>query len=540
MHSKSKVRWLVQTFPLLLIFSVATLLRAADPPPSDAPGHQHGRGGRSHEEAPPAADAKAEAPKKDASGDNKEPKDNLVETTNTVTINGVEVTYRATTGTIVIKNEEDKPLVKFFSIAYTRLDGETNAAKRPITFSFNGGPGSSSVWLHLGLLGPRRVHLNDDGSLPPPPFRLVNNDESLLDQSDLVFIDPVSTGFTRTVAGEDPGKYHGVDQDLASVGDFIRLYTTRAKRWSSPKFLIGESYGTTRAAGLSGYLEDRYGLYLNGIMLVSSVLNFGTISANYGNDLPYALFLPSETAVAWFHKKLPPDLQADRAKALEESEKFALGDYTHALVEGAALPAADRANAIQELSRLTGLSEQYIDRANLRVSVFRFFAQLLRKEGLIIGRYDGRLTGRNFDGDEERADYDPSYAATLGPFSGAFNDYVRSTLKFESDLPYEILTGVNWNFDAENRYVNVADTLRSAITQNPYLKVFIANGYYDLATPFLATRYTVDHMPLAPELRDHIKLGYYDAGHMMYINKPSRALLRKDLRAFIQSALPAE
>jgi carboxypeptidase C (cathepsin A) len=508
-------------FALILAFLLPSLLFGAD---------------ATNETAKPGA---AESKKENA--DKKESKDDISETTNSVTINGLVVNYRATAGTILMKDEEDKPKVKFFFVAYTRLDGNTNAGERPITFSFNGGPGSSSVWLHLGLLGPRRVHLNDDGSLPPPPFHLVNNDYSLLDESDLVFIDPVSTGFTRTVPGEDPRKYHGVDQDLESVGDFIRLYTSRYQRWSSPKFLIGESYGTTRAAGLSSSLEARFGLYLNGIMLVSSVLDFGSISFNTGNDQPYIFFLPSETAAAWFHKKLPPDLQADRAKALAESEQFALNDYSHALLQGHALAQADRARVIKELARLTSLPEDFIDRANLRVSVFRFFAELLRKEDLIIGRYDSRFTGHNYDGDSENADYDPSFAATLGPFSSTFNDYVRRELKFESDLPYEILTSrVNpWDFnDAKNRYLNVADSLREAMTHNPYLKVFIANGYYDLATPYLATRSTVNHMALAPELRDHITLGYYDAGHMMYINQPSLIVLRKDLGAFLRSALP--
>ncbi len=292
---------------------------------------------------------------------------------------------------------------------------------------------------------------------------------------------------------------------------------------------------------MSGYLESRFGIYLNGIMLVSSVLDFSSISFNYDNELPYVFFLPTETAVAWFHKKLPPDLQADRAKALAEAEQFALGDYTHALMLGAAQSPADRAKTVTELARLTGLSEEYVSRANLRIDAQRFFAELLRKEGLIIGRYDGRLTGRNFDGVSEGSDYDPSFAATLGPFSGAFNDYIRTELKFESDMPYEILTGRvhPWDFnDARNRYLNVADTLREAMTHNPYLKVFVANGYYDLATPYLATRYTFEHMPLAPELRDHVSMGYYDAGHMMYINKPSLVELRKDLGKFIQSALP--
>jgi carboxypeptidase C (cathepsin A) len=478
---------------------------------------------------------------KGAAGDKKETKDELSETTNSVTINGVEVKYKATAGTIVIKDEEGKPHVSFFFIAYTRLD-DTNSGARPVTFSFNGGPGSASVWLHLGVLGPRRVFLQEDGGLPPPPFRLVNNDYSLLDETDLVFIDPVSTGFTRAVPLDDAKKYHGVDQDLESVGDFIRLYTTRYKRWTSPKFLIGESYGTTRAAGLSGYLEDRFGIYLNGIALVSSVLDFSTISFNSGNDLPYIFFLPTETAVAWFHKKLPPDLQADRAKALKESEDYALGGYSHALMEGGSLSAEDRQSAVKEVARLTGLSEDYVDRANLRVRASRYFKELLRQERLVIGRYDARRTGPDLDPSGANPEFDPSYTSVLGPFAATLNDYVRSELKFESDLPYEVLTGKvqPWDYnDARNHYLDVATTLGEAMSHNPYLKVFVANGYYDMATPFLATRYTFDHMGLPPNLQTNISMGYYDAGHMMYVNQPSLAALKRDLAAFIHSALPA-
>jgi carboxypeptidase C (cathepsin A) len=442
-----------------------------------------------------------------------------------------------------MKDEEGKALVTFFFIAYTSLD-KTNLDERPLTFSFNGGPGSASLWLHLGVLGPRRVLLKPDGGLPPPPFRLVNNDESLLDQSDLVFIDPVSTGFTRTVPGVSPADYHGVDQDLRSVGDFIRLYTTRYNRWLSPKFLIGESYGTTRASGLAGYLEDRYGLYLNGIALVSAVLDFSTISFNVGNDLPYIFFLPTYTATAWYHKKLPKDLQSgDLAKALNESEKFALGDYTLALEKGAELPPAERAAIIKKLSRLTGLSEDYIDRDNLRVRASQFFKELLRKERLTVGRYDSRLTGEDRDSVGETPDYDPSYTTALGPFAATFNNYVRRDLKFESDLPYEVLTGKvqPWDFsNARNRYLDIAENLREAMTHNPYLKVFVANGHYDLATPYLATRYTFDHMGLPPDLRGNVSMGYYEAGHMMYLNTPSRVALKKDLAKFLQSSMPAK
>ncbi len=496
-----------------------------------------GPGGAKKEE--PAKDA---ANKDEAKSDKKESKDDLSETTNSVSINGVKVTYRTTAGTMVMKDEEGKPHATIFFIAYTRLDGNTNTSERPVTFSFNGGPGSSSVWLHMGLLGPRRVFLKEDGGLPAPPFHLVDNEYSLLDDTDLVFIDPVSTGYSRPVAGEDPKKFHGVEEDLESVGDFIRLYTTRYQRWPSPKFIIGESYGTTRAAGLSGFLEDRYGIYLNGIMLVSAVLDFGTLSFSPGNEMAYVLYLPSETAAAWYHKKLPSDLQADRNKALAESEQFATGEYLRTLEQGAALPAAERQQTIKHLARLTGLSEDYIDRTDLRVRVFGFFKELLRGERLTIGRYDSRRTGEDRDSAGDSAEYDPSYTAVLGPFTATFNDYVRSELKFKSDLPYEVLTGKvgPWDFEAKNRYLNVAETLRAAITHNPYLKVFVANGRYDLATPYLATKYTFDHMELPPNLRTNVSMGYYDAGHMMYVNQPSLVQLKKDLANFVQSAMPAK
>jgi carboxypeptidase C (cathepsin A) len=371
------------------------------------------------------AEKKTDEPKKDESKpDGKEPKDSLSETTNSVTIHGVEIKYRATAGTIVIKDEEEKPRVTFFFVAYTRLGGNaTNLAERPVTFSFNGGPGSSSVWLHLGLLGPRRVQLKEDGGMPPPPFKLVNNEYSLLDVTDLVFIDPVSTGYSRPVPGEDPKKYHGVEEDLASVGDFIRLYTTRYQRWSSPKFIIGESYGTTRAAGLSGYLEQHFGIYVNGIILVSSVLDFSTISFNPGNDLPYVLFLPSETAAAWYHQKLPPDLQADRARALAESERFALGEFSRALMQGSSLSPTERQQVVKALARLTGLSEDFVDRSDLRINDQQFFKELLRTNRLTIGRFDTRRTGEDRDATGDTPEFDPSYTSVLGPFTATVNDY---------------------------------------------------------------------------------------------------------------------
>ena len=481
------------------------------------------------------------------------PVDQLSVTQHSFTSGGKTIRYTVTAGTIVLKEEAEKkgenagqsdgeqPRASVFFVAYTRDDVDEKA-RRPLTFSFNGGPGSSSVWLHLGLLGPRRVVLDEAGALPAPPFELVDNEYSLLDQTDLVFIDPVSTGFSRPVVGEKAGAFHAFKKDIESVGDFIRLYTTRYARWTSPKFLAGESYGTTRAAGLAGYLQERHGLYLNGIMLISSILNFQTASFDAGNDLPYILFLPTYTATAWYHKKLAPELQKNLPATLREAEAFAVGEYAQALLLGAALPAETRAQVAEQLASYTGLTQDYIERCDLRPNIFRFVKELLRDERRTVGRLDSRFTGIDRDSAGEQFEFDPSYANIQGPYTAAFNDYVRGELKFESDLSYEILTErVNpWSYAThENQYVNVAETLRRAITINPYLKVFVANGYYDLATPYYATRYTINHLGLDPSLSANISLGFYEAGHMMYVHLPSLARLRADLGHFITSALPS-
>jgi carboxypeptidase C (cathepsin A) len=460
----------------------------------------------------------------------------VVLTKHSIRIGGQEIKYTATAGTILLKLEDGTPKASVFYVAYTK-DDVSDTTKRPITFAFNGGPGSASIWLHLGAFGPRRVEMGDAGSLLPPPYKLVDNEYSLLDVTDIVFIDPVSTGFSRAVPGEAPKQFHGIQEDIESVGDFIRLYATRSKRWTSPKFLAGESYGTTRAAGLSGYLQQRYGMYLNGIILISSILNFQTAEFDTGNDLPYILFLPTYTAIAWYHKKLPPDLQGDLQKAIQESRNFAAHEYTDALMSGDDLPASRRAEIAQKLSRLTGLSAEYIARSNLRIEIQRFDKELLRDQRRTVGRLDGRFTGIDEDAAGSRPEYDPSLAAIVGPFTATFNDYARGDLKFESDLFYEYLTGrvQPWSFEGyQNRYVNVAATLRSAMTQNPFLRVFVGKGYYDLATPFFAAEYTFDHLGLDESLRGHLSGGYYEAGHMMYVHLPSLAKLKQDLAQFIQ------
>lgn len=479
------------------------------------------------------------------------PQDSLVTTHHTVTIDGKAIAYTVTAGTIVLKEEAEKkgeeegasegekPKASIFFIAYTKDEVE-DPASRPLTFSFNGGPGSSSVWLHLGVLGPRRVQLDYDGFALRPPYKLVDNEASLLDVTDLVFIDPVSTGFSRPVPGEKARDFHGFTKDIESVGDFIRLYTSRYRRWLSPKFLVGESYGTTRAAGLSGYLQERHGLWLNGIMLVSSILDFQTADFNPGNDLPYLLFLPTYTATAWYHQRLPADLQAlPLAEVLAQAEAFVMGAYALALLQGTALPADQRAAIAGKLARFTGLSQDYVERCDLRIDIFRFIKELLRQQRRTVGRLDSRYTGIDRDAAGEHFEFDPSYAAIQGAYTACFNDYVRGDLQFESDLPYEILKGLyqTWSYkEFENQYVSVAETLRKAISMNPHLRVHVANGYYDLATPYFATTYTFNHLGLDPSLLDNVAMSFYEAGHMMYVHQPSLRKMKAELAAFIAAA----
>ena len=455
--------------------------------------------------------------------------------TNTVTIAGEKVTYTAETGMLPVLKKDGSTIASVFYVAYTR-HGEMDMAKRPVTFCYNGGPGSSSVWLHMGALGPRRAKMNADGTLPPPPYQLVDNDYSLLNASDLVFIDPVATGFSRAAGDQKAEQFFGDTADLDSVGEFIRLWTTRHDRWLSPKYLFGESYGVFRSAGLADHLRDRYGMYLNGVVLLSGVLNFQTIADDPGNDLPYSLYLPAYTAAAHFHNKLPPDLQNDLTAALAEARTFAKGEYVSALQQGESLPADEREKVIVELSRLTGLKTNVIADNNLRIDEGIFRKQLLHDEGLILGAYDSRITGRDDDPASEFPDYDPSDAAVLGPFAAAMNSYVREELKFKDDLPYEIIAGVQpWNYGAPNNYPNAAERLANTMNQNPYMKVLVLNGRCDLVCPVDTMRYAIDHMSLDPKYRSNVTFEQFDAGHMMYINLPDLQRLQKVVENFMQN-----
>ncbi|MCA8926283.1 MAG: peptidase S10 [Planctomycetes bacterium] len=478
----------------------------------------------------PAASAAAPAAVAEAAADQ-----SAAVTSHTLELGGQTLRYTATAGKLPILHDGEKVKAEVFYVAY-RLEG--GADDRPLTFAFNGGPGSSSVWLHLGALGPQRVLMGDEGQAPQVPTRYGPNHASWLDLTDLVFIDPVSTGYSRAAEGESPKQFHGLDEDAAAVGEFIRLYVTRNKRWSAPKFLVGESYGTTRAAALAGHLQGRWGMNLNGVVLVSPVLDFQTIRFAPGNDQPYWLFLPTYAATAAYHGKLQTN---DLPATLREVEAWAQSEYLTALALGDRLPPAREAAVVQTLARYTGLSETFVRRSGLRISMQAFAKELLRDQSYTVGRFDGRYLGRDRLDAGDSPDYDPSYAVVQGAYSAALNDYVRAELGFETDRPYEILTGaVNpWNYSwaGTNRFVNVAQTLRDAIAKNPGLHVLVATGTYDLATPYFAADYTVAHLGLPPELRDHVQTTRYGAGHMMYLRKPDLEQLKSDAAAFYGRAL---
>ena len=462
-------------------------------------------------------------------------------TRHAIKVGGKELRYTVTTGFMPIKNAQSGDTeARLFFMAYT-LDDTGDKAKRPLTFSFNGGPGSASIWLHMGALGPRRVKMMDDGMMPPPPYQLVDNENTWLDQTDLVFIDPVGTGYSRATKPELAAKFLSLNGDLDSVGEFIRMYLTRHERWASPLFLVGESYGTTRASGLSGLLVER-GIAFNGVLLISTVMNFQTSRFAPGNDLPYLLILPSYTATAWYHKKLPADLQRQPLrKVLDESERWTMNEYQLALGKGDRLTKQERQKAAEQMARYTGLSAEFIDNSDLRVELGRFNKELLRDQRRTSGRLDSRFTGIDASAGGERPDFDPSMTAIRPPYTAAFNDYVRRELGFKSDAIYHTLGGgftVPWNWNSDNTYADTSVALKSAFSKNPFMKVFVAFGYYDMATPYFAAEYTIDHMNLDPTLKPNIKSAYYEAGHMMYIDAKSLAKLKQDVAAFMQSAMP--
>jgi len=465
-------------------------------------------------------------------------------TRHSITLDGRRLEYTAVAGFTEMRDDDGELRGKIFSIAYTLDSAQDAPEDRPVTFVFNGGPGSSSVWLHLGAVGPKRVDMGPEGDMPRPPGRLVDNHASWLDLTDLVFIDPVGTGYSRPAGEGEQREFSGLREDIQSVGDFIRLWTTRNERWLSPKFLAGESYGTTRAAGLSGYLQDRHGMDLNGIALISTILNFQTARFNTGNDLPYALFLPTYTAIAHYHEALPADLQRRGLEAaLDEVRAWTMEVYLPALHKGASLSDADRREVERDLARYSGLDRAFVEQNNMRVSIGEFAKELLRDRRRTVGRLDGRFLGVDSDAAGDSFEHDPSMTAIRGPYTSALNDYVRRDLGFESDIVYEILSGRvgRWSYAGnQNSYANVATTLREAMTKNRYLHVLFAAGYYDLATPFFASDYTANTLGLEPELRGNVHRSYYESGHMMYIRVASLEKLKRDVEALFEAALNAQ
>src|SRR5882762_3976405 len=449
--------------------------------------------------------------------------------------------YTATAGRLPIKRGDGKIEAEMFFVAYT-LDGQ-EAGKRPLTFAFNGGPGSASIWLHMGALGPKRVVLQPDGFLPPAPYHIADNPYTLLDKSDLVLVDAIGTGFSRAANAEMSKKFLGVKGDIEAFSEFIRLYLTRNERWNSPLFLFGESYGTTRAAGIAGNLADQ-GISFNGITLLSTALTFQTLVDNKSNDQPYVLLIPTFTMIAGYHKKVPPDLAQDMTKARQESVQWAATDYTQALAKGDAITADERQKMIGQMSRYTGLSKEVLDQANLRIDVEKFTHYLLLDQKLRVGRLDGRFTGPDPNGVLDTPFYDPTEAAVLPPFTSVFNNYVRTELGYKSDMPYQVFPAdenffeSSWNWGSGiGGFPDTATALRQALVKNPYLKVLVMEGFYDRATPFYAADYTIDHLNLSPQYRKNISFGTYGAGHMVYLPADGLKKLKGDEAGFMDKSL---
>ncbi|MGH8225398.1 MAG: S10 family peptidase [Gammaproteobacteria bacterium] len=468
-------------------------------------------------------------------------------------VGGETIRFTATAGSLILHNGKQQPTASVFFVAFTQ-DGLRDESSRPVTFLYNGGPGSASLWIELGAFGPMRVATPDAAQTPPAPYNLVANDQSLLDKSDLVFIDAPGTGFSRLVGAGKPAGFYGVDEDASAFAQFIRLYLDKYQRWNSPKFLLGESYGTTRSAALSEVLQQR-GISLNGVILLSSILNFQTASFNTGNDLPYELYLPSYAAVAWYHKALPTQPK-DFDAFIAEVEQFALGDYAHALAAGSNLSPDERAAVLKKLNEYTGLSQAYWDKANLRVNNSQFEKQLLRSQKEVTGRLDARFTGWSVDLIGEYPNWDPMSAAFMPAFNAAFHAYLQDYLGYTPKYEYKPMNGkVNqdwkWKHDFGDNggqawpgYTNVAPDLAMAMTQDTYLQVMVNSGYFDLGTPFFATDYTFDHLfdPVAgtAQLQSRIHRFYYQSGHMIYLHPDSLAKFKANVSAFMDQTLAAQ
>ena len=514
---------------VLILWMPIGVLSAQEPGTPQTKGQSGGQP-KAQPKAEEAAKPKKETPKIST---DEEP----VVTHHRITIDGKELPYTATAGLMPIRDSKGEVEARIFFIAYT-LDDAGPVGSRPLMFSFNGGPGSASVWLHLGALGPRRVATPEGPTIPAPPFRLVENEASWLDHADLVFIDPVGTGYSRAAKPELNAKFHSLNGDIESVGEFIRMYLSRNDRWSSPLYLIGESYGTTRAAGLAGHLVD-LGIAFNGLVLVSCALDFQGFVFNAANDLPYLNYLPSYTATAWYHKKLPADLQrAELSTVLKEVEQWTDKEYTSILARGDRISDDERHEAASRLARYTGLNAAEIESSNLRVEMSQFCRDLLKPSRRSIGRFDSRYQGIERPDSSDRPSFDPSLAAVRASYTSTFNQYIRTELGYKTDVPYYILgEGVGrWDWPREMGYPATTGPLRDAMAKNPHMKVLIASGYYDLATPYRAVEHSLASLGLDPILRKNLSTETYEAGHMMYLHAPSLMKMKRDGAALIDRA----
>jgi carboxypeptidase C (cathepsin A) len=460
-----------------------------------------------------------------------------VTTEHTIVIGKEKIDYTVTAGMLPIRNETGSEVeAGIFFVAYIKKSDKP----RPLMFSFNGGPGSSSVWLHLGAVGPKRVQMLPNGELPAAPYSLVDNEYTWFTETDLVFIDPVGTGYSRPKDKELGKKFWGIKGDIESVGEFIRLYLTRYDRWASPLFLVGESYGTTRASGLAGYLIEK-GIAFNGILLISSILNFLTARWFKGNDLPNILFLPTYAATAWYHSKVDRKKYKQLEPFLREVEEFTMGAYSSALAKGDNLPQKERDAIVKSLVQYTGLSAKYIGQTNLRIEIHSFCKELLRDEERTVGRLDSRFKGIDPRLIAERPEFDPSMTAIRPPYTAMLHDYLGRVLGYRTDAPYNIMGGGVWEQwdwgSAAEGTPDVSESLRKTFARNSHMKLFVASGYYDLATPYFATKHTLAHMGLDPTVKANIKTDEYEAGHMMYIESESLKKLKKDVADFVKSAL---
>jgi carboxypeptidase C (cathepsin A) len=462
-------------------------------------------------------------------------------TTHHTTLNGKSIDYTATAGTLIVRDDEDKPTASISYVAYVRQD--KGGAPRPITFAFNGGPGSSSLWLHMGLLGPRRVVVSDPDPTPPAPYRVVDNEYGVLDKSDLVMIDPVGTGLSRAVCDHKDDEFWSVDPDIDSVSRFIAQYLSDNNRWSSPKYLLGESYGTTRGAGILNYLREKRSLAFNGLILISVATDIEAIFAELpGNDRPYAVYLPGFAAVAWYHHALPSQPPA-LEPFLAEVREYSRGPFTAALLKGDALSDEERDAVAQKVHEYTGLSVDYLKEANLRVSEVAFAHELLKPQRKTIGRLDGRFTGQTPDLRAKDTDYDPQAAAISAAYASTFLDYYHGDLKVGAGNTYRTTNyavGEKWKWthhtsQGDQPVVNTGVDLAEALMKDANLKVLVLNGYYDLATPFSATEYVMSHLGVPAAVGARIQMKYYPAGHMMYVNPASIVKVKADLDAFMDA-----